>query len=79
MLPRSIIALDLIKTSKPSSPFMFSTMELTKSTGNNIVFHTSHEIIKTKLIKNFEMGRNSFIELFRIKMNKMIHTVNTVY
>lgn len=38
-----------------------ATMELTKSTGNNIVFHTSHEMIKTKLIKKFGLFRsNSF-------------------
>lgn len=34
-----------------------ATLELTKSTGNNLVFHTSHDIIRTKLIKNLGLFR----------------------
>jgi hypothetical protein len=34
-----------------------ATLELTKSTGNNLVFHTSHDIIKTKLIKSLGLFR----------------------
>ncbi|MCT4594773.1 MAG: hypothetical protein N4A57_10970 [Anaeromicrobium sp.] len=34
-----------------------ATLELTHSTGNSIVFHTSHDVIKTKLIKNLGLFR----------------------
>jgi hypothetical protein len=34
-----------------------ATIELTKSRGNNLVFHTSHDIIRTKLIKNLGLFR----------------------
>jgi hypothetical protein len=34
-----------------------ATLELTKSTGDNLVFHTSHNIIRTKLIKSLGLFR----------------------
>lgn len=34
-----------------------ATIELTKSTGNGLVFHTSHDMIKTKLIKSLGLFR----------------------
>ncbi len=34
-----------------------ATLELTQSRGDSIVYHTSHELIKTKLIKNVGLFR----------------------
>ncbi len=36
-----------------------ATLELAKSTGNSLVFHTSHDTIKTKLIKNMGLFRRT--------------------
>ena len=42
---------------KPISNDKEATLELTKSKGDNLVFHTSHEIIRTKLMKNLGLFR----------------------
>ena len=34
-----------------------ATRELAKSNGDNLLFHTSHEIIRTKIIKNMGLFR----------------------
>jgi hypothetical protein len=39
-----------------------ATLELTKSIGDNLVFHTSHDIIKTKLIKS--LGLFSYVNMY---------------
>jgi hypothetical protein len=50
--------MDVIKTIENDKA---ATLELTKSTGNKLVFHTSHDTIKTKLINSLGLG------LFRTK------------
>lgn len=42
---------------KPINSDKEATFELTRSTGDNLVFHTSHDIIKTKLIKSLGLFR----------------------
>ena len=42
---------------RPISNDKEATLELTKSTGDHLVFHTSHNIIKTKLIKSLGLFR----------------------
>jgi hypothetical protein len=34
-----------------------ATLELAKSKGDSLIFHTSHDVIKTKLIKNLGLFR----------------------
>ncbi|HEY5562978.1 MAG TPA: hypothetical protein VIK72_14705 [Clostridiaceae bacterium] len=46
--------LDIIKLINSNKE---ATSELTKSTGDNLVFHTSHNVIKTKLIKSLGLYR----------------------
>lgn len=49
--------IDNMEIIKPIEDDRTATLKLTKSTGNNIVFHTSHEMIKTKLIKSLGLFR----------------------
>ena len=44
--------IDELEVIKPIADDHEATFELTKSRGSNLVFHTSHDIIRTKLIKN---------------------------
>jgi hypothetical protein len=49
--------IDDMEIIRPISSDKEATLELTKSTGDNLVFHTSHDIIKTKLIKSLGLFR----------------------
>ena len=49
--------IDEMEVIKPIEDDRAATLELTKSIGNNLVFHTSHDIIKTKLIKSMGLFR----------------------
>ena len=49
--------IDELEVIKPIESDKEATFELTKSTGDKLVYHTSHDIIKTKLIKNLGLFR----------------------
>ena len=53
----SYLYIDEMEIIKPINSDKEATLELTTSTGNNLVFHTSHDIIKTKLIKSLGLFR----------------------
>lgn len=53
----SYLYIDEMEVIKPIENDKAATLELTKSTGNNLVFHTSHDIIKTKLIESMRLFR----------------------
>jgi hypothetical protein len=49
--------IDQMKIIKTIETDKAATLELTKSTGKFLVFHTSHDNIKTKLIKSLGLFR----------------------
>lgn len=49
--------IDDMEVLKPILNDRQATLELTKNLGNSIVFHTSHDIIRTKLINNLGLFR----------------------
>lgn len=53
----SYLYIDEMEVIKPIKNDKSATLELTKSIGNYLVFHTSHDVIKTKLIKSMGLVR----------------------
>lgn len=53
----SYLYIDEMQVIKPIENDKAATLELTKSIGKNLVFHTSHDVIKTKLIKSMGLFR----------------------